>query len=359
VHQIKTYDNIIELHMEVIDILTILIICIIVVAIITINFDTTLDKKFSNISVNIPPITVPDPNITIKIQKSCDSEEYTIITEKGGSSTMSISPIVSKSEETIGSSESIPKTENFSVADVSNAASNMTSQVGSSASSAIQNTRAILNDANVLINQASNVVQPYTQKLDKTVEVAAQPLVKTIADISKPPKQNNYDTTPKPTVDATTALIPTTVKSVKFPDADNVVPYGDYIPKPKQEELLVDKNGFQSLSTNKCNASLRDKRIDAVGYMMKNRYGVNSNNNGCNYLHDDIDELNFDPNTYYKKFQTYVERHLEDPKMRGYNVGAFDSYGGLRNIGRINLTSDIKYPKPVGYVFENTPTYTK
>jgi len=86
--------------MDFIDILTIIIVAIIIIVIIVINMHNALDSKLSDISVTIPPISIPDPNITIKIQKSCNSDDYTILRDKPVErTTMAISPIVSNNTE--------------------------------------------------------------------------------------------------------------------------------------------------------------------------------------------------------------------------------------------------------------------
>ena len=52
-----------------IDIIVIIVLLIVIVVIIGLNISSYIDKKISNICVNIPPIKIPQPNITVTINK--------------------------------------------------------------------------------------------------------------------------------------------------------------------------------------------------------------------------------------------------------------------------------------------------
>jgi hypothetical protein len=53
----------------ILDIVTILIILGLIGVIIFINIKNFINKKLTDITINIPPFEVPDPNIVVKIQK--------------------------------------------------------------------------------------------------------------------------------------------------------------------------------------------------------------------------------------------------------------------------------------------------
>jgi hypothetical protein len=78
--------------MNIIDIITIIGIIIIISIIIIINLNITLDQKLSNISVSIPPISLPEQNITVKVQKSCNSDNYDVYIDKNEQKNISITP---------------------------------------------------------------------------------------------------------------------------------------------------------------------------------------------------------------------------------------------------------------------------
>jgi hypothetical protein len=83
--------------MSTFDIIIITIIILIIVVLFTINISSVIDDKLSNVEINIPPINIPDPQITVKIQKSCGSENYDVYIDKPNSTihqnTVALSPV--------------------------------------------------------------------------------------------------------------------------------------------------------------------------------------------------------------------------------------------------------------------------
>lgn len=83
--------------METFDIIIMIIIILIIMIIFTVNISSILDNKLSNVEINIPPINIPDPQIIVKIQKKCESDDYDIYIEKPTNktqgTTISLSPI--------------------------------------------------------------------------------------------------------------------------------------------------------------------------------------------------------------------------------------------------------------------------
>jgi hypothetical protein len=55
--------------MNILDILLLLCIAAIIIWAISYNLNATLNTRLSNVAINIPPITIPPPQITVKIQK--------------------------------------------------------------------------------------------------------------------------------------------------------------------------------------------------------------------------------------------------------------------------------------------------
>ena len=128
---------------DIIDILTVIIILILVSAIIIINVTNVINKKLTGISVNIPPINIPDPNITVKIQKHCDKnnneDDYKIYVERNMPSMYDISPVIEKNIEKFES-------------------------VGSGSDSEKENIKTLLNDEKFLENVA-NYIKKKNEKI--------------------------------------------------------------------------------------------------------------------------------------------------------------------------------------------------
>ena len=64
------------------DIIVISVITIIIAIIVVINVKKTLNDKLSNIEVKIPQIEIPQPNIIVKVQRKCDSEQFDVHVDK-------------------------------------------------------------------------------------------------------------------------------------------------------------------------------------------------------------------------------------------------------------------------------------
>lgn len=277
--------------MNILDIITIIVIIVIIIALALVNVSAILDQKLSNISVSVPPITIPESNITIKVQKTCGSDDYNVFVEKVDSKSVSISPITNnKNEEHFGS---------------------VSGSQPISLTSIITDTKNIIDK--IKIPTATGPIQKNTDEI-KTIE-------NKVNDI----KVNN-DTKP---------VIPNTVKQVEYPDSDDMIEYGDYqcYRKPTQTQQII-----HPLDVKK------EIKTYYEHHMQKDA---------------SINDEEWDPNKYYKRYQHHVNTYLEDPKTRGYNVTYYDQYGGLSNIGRIKLDKPDGRPKPVGYLFENSPSFIR
>ena len=268
-----------------IDILTIIIVMILIIAIIIINLTNLINKKLTGIAVNIPPIEIPDPNITVKIQRNCnkemtnDNDDFRIFIEKNGSTQYSISPKI-ESEHTVG------KIENFA-------------QVG--------------NEQKLSYPNPSGKFTVPSGELCGTVQDEI-----TIKNKILEEKLNRQYNIPK--------------EEIITPEIKNIL---------KNKQL--------------------NKRFlnEAYKYMIENdSYTKEQYDKHNKYLMDkyrDMDEGEFDPNTWYKQFQIKVPTYLEDLKTRGYNLDAYDNVGNIYSVGKINLNDNhYKNPKPNGFIFNNS-----
>lgn len=64
--------------MNTLDILILIFLACTIIYAITYNVNLTLNEKLSNVAVNIPPITIPSPIVTVKIQKTDNSYDVFI-----------------------------------------------------------------------------------------------------------------------------------------------------------------------------------------------------------------------------------------------------------------------------------------
>ena len=231
------------------DIIIIIIAIIIIVALISINVSSLLDNKLSNISVNIPPITIPNPQIIVKVQKTCGSDSFDVYVEKqnGTSQNTTVSLTSTSNQELVN----VPN-ENFT-------------------------------------------------SLAKTYEGA----------------------------------LPTTSKNVQYPNEDDLL----------QGQPQVCKN-----------ESLNQQRVDAYQYLSQNAQNV-TNFPVCN---NNVNDKPVDIADDFRKRQVFVRTAFEDPVVRGYNLDQFDDNTAIAGIGNIPLTNKTQFdPKPMGYIFENSPAYLR
>lgn len=66
------------------DILIITLVIIIIGIIIVINVKKSLNNKLSHVQVKIPDIKIPPSNITVRVQKKCDEDNYDVFIGGGG-----------------------------------------------------------------------------------------------------------------------------------------------------------------------------------------------------------------------------------------------------------------------------------
>ena len=282
----------------IIDILTITILMILIGAIVFINITNFINKKLTDITVNIPPIEVPDPNITVKIQKTCNAENhnnsdsfsdngfenqnYQIYVEKNNPKNYSISPIIETENNNI---------ENFFIMDNKNAPSTLKGH----------NTGYFLTPPGRYCIDGEHVVQESTKVLQQTLD-----------------EQYNL-------------VSPETIQM--HPEMTNII-------KNRKINKRFQNNAFTDLIKNDLET---DDQFDQASK---------------NYVRQlkNIDEDDIDPTEWFKKFQKFQPSYLEDLPTRGYNIESYTNISDVHNIGRIMLRDNhFKNAKPNGFIFQNSP----
>jgi hypothetical protein len=141
------------------------------------------------------------------------------------------------------------------------------------------------------------------------------------------------------------------------------------------------------LGTNKGNIS-KPSYFDKVTYrpiicpnnvkkiIKEKENNVTCSNDSLNYLHstgqtfleknklmetncgqeekEEKEEEEFDPATYYKKFNKPFSAQLEDPCFKGYNYVSYSNKPRYLDVGHISLERSNKYPVGINYAFNNS-----
>lgn len=107
--------------MNTLDIIILIFLACVIIYAVSFNITNTLNDKLSKIAINIPPISIPQPQITVKVQKgNALNDSYDVFIEKNKSEQesqiVSLSPIEGFSETGNASSEELEKTETESKA---------------------------------------------------------------------------------------------------------------------------------------------------------------------------------------------------------------------------------------------------
>jgi hypothetical protein len=83
-----------------VDIIIIILIVVVVAVAVVINVKKTLNEKLSNVEIKIPGIEIPQPQVTVKVQRECDSDEFQVHVDKKSDPTskqvVGLSPIDTK-----------------------------------------------------------------------------------------------------------------------------------------------------------------------------------------------------------------------------------------------------------------------
>lgn len=114
----------------------------------------------------------------------------------------------------------------------------------------------------------------------------------------------------------------------KTNNKENIVDYGDY--------LCVNKKFFLNNSHGSIKF-LNDKHINDI------------------VENDHCSEENYCNLDYYIKNKKIMGTSFEDGTTRGSNIDKYGNYGGLNDIGKINLSNNnIPYTKPSNYIFSKS-----
>jgi len=301
------------------DIFVLIAVVIIIVVIVLINMNSILDKRLSNVAVNIPPINIPNPQVIVKVQKSCDSNEYDVFVDNEN---------IGQTKQTVSLT---PKTdiEHF-----------MTKE---QMMNSFQETKNTVTDvAKVATTKGKQFIDLHKKSKQEQQEKHKRVQThKPVRQTISPPETN--DNTP--------------ISHIKFPDDDQLVEYGDY--------MCVQKNspeGKKRLAEQKIceNQSLIDKKNDAYKYMIKNECGANNHTfPNCGIKEkNNINGSDIEPLEHYRKYQHFIKAYLDDPVMRSYNIDQYQEVSPLFTTGKIPLNDGVPNPKPMGHIFESSPTYS-
>jgi hypothetical protein len=185
--------------------------------------------------------------------------------------------------------------------------------------------------------------------------------------------------------DNNTPIISNTKENVKYPDYDDILKYQSTI-----QPSITTKSEFNNTDNiQKCNNSISDRKNKIFGKIYQNKKAIDPikesfiessklfDENYADNMYGDIgtnelsprdtfgllnnDEINnpeWDPNTWYKNYQTIVKTYLEDPKTRGYNISTYNNYGNIYDIGNIDLKKNTE-PKGIDYIFKDSIIYNR
>jgi hypothetical protein len=363
--------------MKLLDIVVLMLISIIVIAIITLNFNTSLDNKISNMSVNIPPINIPETDITVKIQKECNNNDYDVFIEKKNNSTLNIVPELNKNTYVNTNIEPFGQVNN------NNNNNNNKEHPFFNNISKIFNkpfmpfqlqTKKPEQLSNIQTQQKSmkSQIQHFTTEENKPLNITQtqtqqENIIENTFNNNTNIDNNNNITDPNTNLNNKYDYnYPSYEELKKY--QNNIIDEYDDIYDPKKninENNYAEKHNINELS--KCNSSIANKKIEALGKGLENKYMTLQNNdndnNNCNYNENIINNINdeeWDPNEFYKKHQIIEKSYLEDYKTRGYNIFDFDDYGTIYNIGKIDLKyKETNDPKGYGYMFKNSSSYNR
>ena len=155
--------------------------------------------------------------------------------------------------------------------------------------------------------------------------------------------------------------------SIKYPNEDSVINYTGNNCNQKKDILNNTNNEITNSNIkqneNLCkNKSLVQQRSDAYTYMKNNSVGVdnfpicNQNKSDPDNITNSLDEI--DIADIYRKNQVFIKSYLEDPIVRGGNIGEFEEYAGLSDIGLLSLENK-SHPKPSHYIFNTSPVFSR
>jgi hypothetical protein len=282
-------------------------IVLVIAFIIIINTTTIIDKKMSNIAVNIPPF--PKANIEIKIQKQCNSDEYQVYATNKNSNYVKPNTITLNPSSTFDNkAESV---EHFD---------NSGSNIDMSEKLQLQSRKPQLEGDNIDLH---GMVKPEEVQAGFSCDKFAGKMNETKSPNDAIIKYDNYTCYRNDSEEGMH-------KAVKNP--------------------YVSKNGNASLRNN-YNMSLSHFKIAPEPEIVCNE--------GETFFSNNINDLEGDIADRYKKNLHIIKSSMEDPLTRGGNILDFDKYAKPADIGRITLTDVNTLPKSSGHLFENSSGYIR
>jgi hypothetical protein len=147
-------------------------------------------------------------------------------------------------------------------------------------------------------------------------------------------------------------------KSVKYPDYDLILQYGDmkigseqYYKQEEPEKNLEIKS--EIMEEKMANLSLIMDDYNAYKHLLKNKDNVITNFEPINLEEDEDIAENF------RKIQNFIKTSMDDPIMRGSNIRKYNNVSKITDIGKIDLINSKNYPEPEEYIFESSPIFKK
>jgi hypothetical protein len=280
------------------DFIILIIVVVIIIAIVVLNINSLIDKKLSNIAVNIPPISIPTPQVTVKVQKSCTNDDYIVYLDKEGGT---------QNQQIVTMSP---------IDDINNVNNENTAEHFGSISNVNEESKPLQIPQNSI-----NIIPKYIST-DNTTESNIK-----FPDDDEIVEYGNYKCTRNPKIEVKPVLPP------------------------------KEKCGNQSLNNLKDDAygymAFNSKGINDYNFPLCSNYERNLIGDNSNETNDiNITEL-------YRKSQTFIKAYLEDPVVRGYNMDTYESYSPLFTSGKIPINKEVNVPKPNGYIFQNSPAYER
>jgi hypothetical protein len=146
--------------------------------------------------------------------------------------------------------------------------------------------------------------------------------------------------------------VPEKKANVKYPDSDDIVNYSEYTCYKNEAIAGGNKSeptGDRGICTNE---SIRDR------YLFKPK-PIKDNSDIREFYEDNLEALLNPvtqrrlPNNLHTSAQNLrsLPVWMEDPKLEGYNIYDADNHAGIKDIGKIPVTSTDKFPRATGYIF--------
>lgn len=256
-----------------IDIIMVTLLIIVISVVIGLNIVSVVDKKLSDVQINIPPF--PKPNVIVNINKK--------------------------------------DVDNFDVS----VSQNTNPKIETKINNQLDNNTAKEQFNSDTTNQVTN----NTTKEHFNSDIGYQPANFNKVIITNVKKNNKLEN----------------------PDEDDVVNYENYVCYKKNNQINEPNQIPASINESFRSNKYKNQSLNGLDETKKKNLRSSDTYNQLNW-----DEI--DPAEYYRRFRTH-QLNLDDPKLKGYNIGNFSSSAGINQIGKIELDTKFRYPKPNNYSF--------